>query len=145
MSTRQAALRAEAAASSAPVTASPRRFGLPSSATRTASSRHLRADPGDLQRHVGRAQQRLPRPFPALPVVAGLATGVEHGRVGPGVHVGQLRRHQSQLVGLVRQLPGRREDWGAENRAAMATSPAAIAPVTAAATPPPGAGVRAAT
>ena len=32
-----------------------------------------------------------------------------------------------------------------ENRAAMATSPAAIAPVTAAATPPPGAGVRAAT
>ena len=34
---------------------------------------------------------------------------------------------------------------GAENRAAMATSPAAIAPVTAAATPPPGAGVRAAT
>jgi len=33
MSTRQAALRAEAAASSAPVTASPRRFGLPASAT----------------------------------------------------------------------------------------------------------------
>ena len=34
--------------------------------------------------------------------------------------------------------------WRAENRAAMATSPAAIAPVTAAAPPPPGVGVRAA-
>jgi len=33
MSTRQAAPRADAAASSAPVTASPRRFGLPVSAT----------------------------------------------------------------------------------------------------------------
>ena len=36
MSTRLAALRAEAAASTAPVTASPRRLGLPASATRTA-------------------------------------------------------------------------------------------------------------
>ena len=34
--------------------------------------------------------------------------------------------------------------WRAENRATMATRPAAIAPVTAAAPPPPGAGVRAA-
>jgi hypothetical protein len=33
MPTRQAALRADAAASSAPVTASPRRFGLPAPAT----------------------------------------------------------------------------------------------------------------
>jgi len=36
MSTREAALRAEAAASTAPVTASPRRLGLPASATSTA-------------------------------------------------------------------------------------------------------------
>ena len=45
MSTRQAALRAEAAASTAPVTASPRRFGLPASATRDGQLRHPRADP----------------------------------------------------------------------------------------------------
>ena len=38
MSTRQAALRADAAASSAPVTASPRRFGLPASASCAASA-----------------------------------------------------------------------------------------------------------
>ena len=37
MSTRLAALWAEAAASTAPVTASPRRLGLPASATWTAS------------------------------------------------------------------------------------------------------------
>ena len=85
MSTRLAALRAEAAASTAPVTASPRRFGLPASASRAASQSHPRADPGDLQRHEGRAQQCL------LPLDApagsrpGKAERLEHGRVGPGV------------------------------------------------------------
>ena len=64
--------------------------------------RYPRADRRDLQRHHGRGQQRLP----ALVGVPVPTKHVEHGRVGTGVHVGQLGRHEPQLVGLVRQVAG---------------------------------------
>ena len=106
MSTRQAALRADAAASSAPVTASPRRFGLPASASCAAIAATRAPISAISSRHDGRGQQRLPRPLPALSVAAGQAAGVEHGRVGAGVQVGQVGRAAAQLVGLVRQVAG---------------------------------------
>ena len=77
MSTRQAALRTEAAASTAPVTASPRGPGYPLGHPHGQLS-HLRADLGDLQRHDRRAQERLPR-LPALAVLPRQADRLEHG------------------------------------------------------------------
>ena len=61
--------------------------------------RHLRADHCDLQRHEGRAVERLLQ-------LARLSAGVEHGRVGAGVGLGQVGRAAAQFVRLVRQLAG---------------------------------------
>ena len=97
MSTRQAALRADAAASSAPVTASPRRFGLPASAT-CAASAATRAPIPAISSGTRAAPRNASGRWPGR--------GLEHGRVGAGVHVGQLGCHLPQRVGLVRQLAG---------------------------------------